>query len=58
MAAAMMPPLEQVAGFDLPLPQVEEAFRDMSLAMRDEWQLIVSTFDRRPDDRRASTSAA
>jgi len=57
MAAAMMPPLARVAGFDLPLPQVKEAFRDMSLAMRDEWQLIVSTFDRRPD-RRASTSAA
>jgi flavin-dependent dehydrogenase len=45
MAAAMMPPLERVASFEQPLPKVEEAFRDMSLAMRDEWLLIQSTFD-------------
>jgi hypothetical protein len=30
----------------------------MSFAMRDEWELVVSTFDRRPGDRCASTSAA
>lgn len=42
LAAQMMPPVAQVAGLDQDMGTVEEAFRAMAAAMRDEWQFLES----------------
>ena len=44
MAAEMMPPVVAVASFGGDMRVVKDGFRAMSAAMRNEWQLIESTF--------------
>ena len=44
MAAEMMPPVVAVASFAGDMSAVKDGFRAMSTAMRNEWQLIESSF--------------
>ena len=44
MAAAMMPPVARVAAFDSDLADVQNAFKQMSRAMRDEVALVEQRF--------------
>ena len=48
MAAAMMPPVATAVSFPSDMSVMKAAFRDMSRAMRAEWELVESTFGLAP----------